>query len=364
MGQDNHTTERGKWKQLSEKERYKIEALLNAGHKPNEISRILGRYRRTIEREIRRGNVVFRRENPYASRNPAVKDFFSEKVYAADVGQRKARENAANKGRGLKIGHDHKLARHLEKRIGKDGFSPDAAIGEIKAKGLPFKVTLCTKTVYNMIDRGDFLNLSNKNLPVKRNHKKRKYRNARKVALNNLSGRSIEERPEEANNRKELGHWEMDLVVGSGKACLLVMTERISRREIISRLPDKRQQSVKEALDRLERKHRGQFSRRFKSVTMDNGSEFIDSKSLEASCLWPGKNRTICYYAHPYSAWERGSNENANKLIRRFIPKGTDIGKLAAKDIKRVEQWMNNYPRKMFGYKTANDIYLAASCVW
>ena len=360
MGQDNHTTKREKWKHLSEKERYKIEVLLRAGHKPNEIARMLGRHRRTIEREIKRGSVLQRRENPYASRNPAVKDFFDEEVYAADVGQRRARENAANKGRGLKIGHDHKLARHLEKRIGKDDFSPDAAIGEIKDKGLIFKVTLCTKTVYNMIDRGDFLNLTNKDLPVKRNNKKRKYRNVRKVALNNLRGRSIEERPAAVNNREELGHWEMDLVVGSGKACLLVMTERVSRKELICKIPDKRQQSVKEALDRLERRHRGQFSKRFKSFTMDNGSEFIDSKSLEASCLQLGKKRTVCYYAHPYSAWERGSNENANKLIRRFIPKGTDIGKLNTRDIKRIEQWMNNYPRRMFGYKTANDIYLAS----
>jgi IS30 family transposase len=360
MGKNNHTTGRKGWKHLSEKERYKIEAFLNAGCKPGEIARMLGRHRRTIEREIKRGTFMKRRENPYASRNPAVKDFLDEAVYAADVGQRKAEENAANKGRGLKIGHDHKLARYLEKLIGKKKFSPDAAIGEIKAQGLTFKVTLCTKTVYNMIERGDFLNLTNKDLPVKRNGKSRKYRKVRKVALNNLKGRSIEERPAVVNNREELGHWEMDLVVGSGKACLLVMTERVSRKELIRKIPDKRQQSVKEALDRLERKHGGQFSCRFKSFTMDNGSEFIDCSSLEASCLRPGENRTVCYYAHPYSAWERGSNENANKLIRRFIPKGTDIGKLSARDIKRIEQWMNNYPRRMFGYKTANDVYVAA----
>lgn len=360
MGQYNHTTGRGKWKQLSEKERYKIEGLLRAGHKPIEVARMLGRHRRTIEREIKRGSVLLRRENPYASRNPAVKDYLDEEVYAADVGQRKARQNAANKGRGLKIGYDHMLARYLEKRVGRDGFSPDAAIGEIKAKGLIFKVTLCTKTVYNMIERGDFLNLTNKDLPVKRDNKKRKYRHVRKVALNNLKGRSIEERPAVVNNREELGHWEMDLVVGSGKACLLVMTERVSRKELIFKIPNKKQQSVKEALDKLERKHKGQFSKRFKSFTMDNGSEFIDSKSLGLSCLRPGENRTVCYYAHPYSAWERGSNENANKLIRRFIPKGTDIGKLNARDIRRIEQWMNNYPRKMFGYKTANEIYIAA----
>ncbi len=134
MGQDNHTTGCKRWKQLSEKERYKIEGFLSEGYKPEEIARILGRHRRTIEREIKRGTFTLRWENPYASRNPAVKDYLEEEEYAADVGQRGAQENAANKGRGLKIGHDHKLARHLEKRIGKDHYSPDAAIGEIKPK--------------------------------------------------------------------------------------------------------------------------------------------------------------------------------------------------------------------------------------
>jgi IS30 family transposase len=93
---------------------------------------------------------------------------------------------------------------------------------------------------------------------------------------------------------------------------------------------------------------------------MDNGSEFLDSVRLEASCLNPCEKRTICYYAHPYSAYERGSNENQNKLIRRFIPKGTDIGKFKDSDIKRIERWMNNYPRRMFGYKSANDMKNAA----
>lgn len=360
MGQVNHTTPKAKWKQLSEKERYQIEVLLEAGHKPKQIAVMLGRDRRTIEREIKRGSFVRLRENPYASRNPKVQDYFYEEVYAADVGQAKAEENASFKGRGLKIGHDHKLATYLEKRIGKDKFSPDTALGEIKKKGLTFKVTLCTKTVYNMIERGDFLNLSNRDLPVKKNKKKRRYRKVRTVALNNLKGLSIEERPESVNSRKEPGHWEMDLLLGSTKACLLVMTERLSRSELIFKLKDKRQQGVLEVLDKLERKHRGKFKERFKSFTMDNGSEFTDFLSLEASCLKPGVKRTVCYYAHPFSAWERGSNENNNKLIRRFVPKGTDISKLTNKDIKRIEHWMNNYPRRMFGYKTANEIYRAA----
>lgn len=360
MGQDNHTIERRKWKQLSEKERYEIEALLRAGHKAKEIAEQLGRDRRTVEREIKRGSIVHRRENPKWSRSPEVKEYLDEMVYAADAGQQRAQRNAANKGRGLKVGRDHKLVRHLERRIGQEGYSPDAAIGEIKAKGLIFETSLCTKTVYNMIDRGDFLNLTHRDLPVKKDGKKREYRKTRTVALNNLKGRSIEERPEAVSNRREIGHWEMDLVVGKGRACLLVLTERKSRKEMLFKLPDKRQQNVIAALDRLERRHRGRFKERFRSITTDNGSEFLNSDGLEASSLNPGEKRTVCYYAHPYSAWERGSNENANKLIRRFVPKGTDIDKLSVADVKRIERWMNNYPRRMFEYKTANDVYKAA----
>jgi IS30 family transposase len=211
-----------------------------------------------------------------------------------------------------------------------------------------------------MIDRGDFLNISNKDLPVKKDGPKRKYRKRRSVALNNLRGRSIEERPEEIESREEPGHWEMDSVVGCGKECLLVMTERKSRRELIFKLPGKEQKYVIGVLDQLERRHKGKFREIFKSITTDNGGEFLDSEGMERSCLKDGGKRTTRYYAHPYSSWERGSNENANKLIRRFIPKGVDFGKYTHKDIRRIENWMNNYPRRIFGYKTANDIYNAA----
>jgi IS30 family transposase len=151
----------------------------------------------------------------------------------------------------------------------------------------------------------------------------------------------------------------MDCVVGKGKACLLVMTERKSRKELIFKLKSRRQECVKAVLDRLERKYKGRFKDEFKSITMDNGSEFLNSEDLEASCLNLKKKRTLCYYAHPYSSWERGSNEVANKLIRRFVPKGTNIGKLTKADIQRIQHWMNNYPRRIFGYKSANELYAA-----
>lgn len=342
MGQEEYTVKKRGWKQITEKERYQLEILLREGLAPPEAGRLLGRDRRTIEREIKKGSVM-QRDSELRERV----------VYCADAGQRKAQENAANKGRPLKIGHDHKLVRHIEKKIKEEKYAPDAVIGEIKEKGLEFAVTICTKTLYNYIAQGLFLNISNKDLPVKRNGKKRTYRRVRKVALNNLRGRSIEDRPESINNREEYGHWEMDCVVGSGKASLLVLTERKTREEMIFKLAAKTQQEVKAVLDSLERQNKSRFASRFKSLTMDNGSEFLDMEKLENSCLRQEKKRTTCYYAHPYSSWERGSNETANKLIRRFVPKGSNIDCLSKSDVKRIERWMNNYPRRMFAYKSA-----------
>ncbi|NTW70857.1 MAG: IS30 family transposase, partial [Eubacteriaceae bacterium] len=80
---------------------------------------------------------------------------------------------------------------------------------------------------------------------------------------------------------------------------------------------------------------------------------------IEKSVL-TNKKRTTAYYAHPYSSWERGSNENTNKIIRRFVPKGSNIGNYSKKAIKQIEQWINNYPRKILGYQTASEVYEAA----
>jgi transposase, IS30 family len=345
MGQEQHNKKSQKWEQLNEKERYQIEILLKEKLTAQEIGKRLGRDRRTIEREISRGKVI--------QLDSGLRE---HQRYCADAGQRIHDEKAHNKGRGLKIGHDHKLASYIEQKIGEEKYSPDAIIGEIRAKGIKFNTSICTKTVYNYIDKNVFLNITNKDLPVKKDGKKQKYRATRTVALNNIKGRSIEERPQSIENRNETGHWEMDCVVGKGKACLLVMTERTKRQELIFKLKAKKQENVKEVIDQLECKYKKQFSEVFKTITMDNGGEFLDCEVLETSCLKAGTKRTTCYYAHPYSAWERGSNEVANKLIRRFIPKGTNIDKLTKADIKRIEHWMNNYPRRMFGYKSANEV--------
>jgi len=347
MSQNNNNIEIRKGKHLTERERYQIEVLLKERIIPKEIAKRLGRHRRTIEREICRGMIWLLKT-----------DLTYKQEYCADTAQMKYDENAKNKGPTLKIGYDHKLAQHIENRIIHDKYSPDAVIGEIKAKGLVFKTQICTKTVYNYIDKGIFLNITNKDLPVKRNKKKGGYKKIR-IAYKNLKGTSIEERDEQINKREEYGHWEMDCVSGKqggSGAVLLVLSERQSREEIIRKLSEKTQECVKRELDRLEKRHGRNFKSIFQTITVDNGGEFLDFERLENSVLKDGRKRTKLYYAHPYSSWERGTNENSNKLIRRFIPKGTDINKISKAGIERIEHWINNYPRRIFGYKTASEM--------
>jgi len=354
MSQLNDTTELRANKHLTERNRYTIEILLKEKYKPLMIAKRLGKGIRTIEREINRGKV--QQQNT---------DLTFRMEYCADFGQRMYDKAARNKGPGLKIGYDIELAKFIENKIIVESWSPDAVIGHIKEKKISFKTTICTKTLYNYIDSEEvFLELTNKHLPVKKDGKKRTYNKVRKIALNNIKGTSIEERSPDIENRDEYGHWEMDCVIGrkaGGGAVLLVLSERSTREELIFKIEAKKQEFVVKEIDDLEKRLGKKFGNKFKTITMDNGSEFLDWEGIENSKLKPGEKRLKTYYAHPFSSWERGTNENINKLIRRFIPKGTDLGKYTKKHIKYIQDWINNYPRKIFGYKTASEMVKLAS---
>lgn len=127
-------------------------------------------------------------------------------------------------------------------------------------------------------------------------------------------------------------------------------------------MKDKTQGSVTNSLNKLKKKLQGKFTEIFKTITVDNGSEFINHKLLETSILDSSNKRTNIYYAHPYFAYERGSNENENnnKLIRKFIDKNTDISKISNKRILYIQNWINNYPCKLFNYMSANHIFIQA----
>ena len=141
-------------------------------------------------------------------------------------------------------------------------------------------------------------------------------------------GDNISHRPEKANNREEFGHWEGDLIVGArntSKEALFTIIERTTRIYLCFKIPNKEMKSVVSLLDKLETNiGTNNFKDIFKSITFDNGTEFKDFTNMERS-YFINEARTKIYYANPYHSWERGSNENGNRMMRKFYPKGTDF---------------------------------------
>lgn len=335
------------FKHLSQNDRIKMETMLNSGHKVVEVAEYLHVHRSTIYREIKRGE--------YTHRNS---DYTEETRYSSDLGQKNHDWNAQGKGRNIKIGNDHPLAEYIEGKIIEDKYSPEAALAAAAESGIEFTTSISVRTLYRYIDKGIFLKLTNKDLPVK--GKRKKHNKRVKVQKRASAGESIENRPDEVKDREIFGHWEMDTVKGKQgvtKSCMLVLTERKTRDEIIVKLPDQKAASVVEAIDRLERKWGDMFTKVFRSITVDNGVEFSDYEGLERSVLHEGEKRTFAFYCHPYSSWERGSNENNNRLIRRHIPKGEDFDEKQDRDIEYIENWINNYPRGIFGFKTSAQLF-------
>lgn len=331
---------------MTEHERYKLESYLETGRGVSWIARKLGFCRQTIYNEMKRGAYLH------------TVRWWDEVRYSADKGQQVHRYNQTAKGRPLKIGTDRAYADFLERKMlgvqenekvdRRKRYSPAAALELARREG--FETSVCVGTLYGYIDKQVFLNLSNKDLWEKGRVKQKKQK-ARRSPHPLLP--SITDRPEIINQRGELGHKEIDLIVGceGSKAATLTMTDRKGRVELAYKIPDKRAASVRAVFDRLERKlGKRRFRETFKSITTDNGSEFLEYDLLTQSVY--GGKRFEVYYCHSYSAWEKGTNENHNRLMRRFFPKGTDFGKVSQREIQEAVDFLNNYPRKILGWKT------------
>lgn len=326
---------------MTKDERTKLEALMQAGLPVAQIARQLGFCRQTIYNEIKVGAYL------HTCANLAYRD---EERYSAQKAQGIHRSRQTAKGRPLKIGNDRAYADFLEDKIIKNKYSPAAALATARKAG--YKTSVCTATLYSYIEKGIFLHLSNKHLWEKSKRKKQGYQPVHRIAHPLLP--SITDRPDCINNREEPGHWEMDLVISKtgSKTVLLTLTERTMRRELITKLPDKKAETVRAVFDRLE-SQMPNFREVFKSITTDNGSEFLQYEKLQKS-IYGGKRFDV-YYCHSYAAWEKGTNENHNRMIRRWYPKGTDFSKISKARIAETQEWMNNYPRKSLRWLTPNE---------
>lgn len=336
------------YRRFTRTDRLKLESLYNVGVPVKLIAQELGFHVSNIYRELKRGMYEhMTTEWTYLQR------------YSADLAQQRADYNNTGKGPQLKIGNDRELLAFIDDLILHKHYSPDAVLGYIKAQGLQFRTTICTTTLYRYIRMGLLPHVTDKDLLFK-GTRKRKYRKLHTIKRA-PKGDSIERRPAEISKRQSFGHWELDSVIGTQTKgqTLLVLTERLTRQEIIFKSKDKTAASTVRMLDKLERQYGDDFSRVFRTITVDNGCEFADCQGLERSILHPGQKRTHIYYCHPYCSAERGSNEKQNSMIRRWIPKGNRMEKYGQKYISEIADWMNHYPRRLFGYRTSSELYAA-----
>ena len=345
MSQVEHTTPKRERKHLNYEERKIIERLYREGVNKNEISKLLLRDKSTIKREIKRGSVIQRKSTPKTAKNPQ-NAYIEKTIYFADVGQRVYDKHRLNCGNKNKIALCPDLVSFVEEKIlGPEKWSPDAAIGYAKTNNITPGQSFSTKTFYNWVD-DCLLNVRNIDLLHKVRRKPHNKRKARKRVL----GKSIDERPAAVETREEFGHWEGDGIVGKNRrGQLITLVERKTGVGLMFNVGNREESRIVEVIDSLAQRFGSGFSAIFKSITFDNGSEFADSASIERD------GRTKAYYAHPYSSFERGTNENWNGIVRRFIPKGRSFDDLTDNIIRRINHYINTLPRKRFGYKTPLD---------
>ena len=262
--------------------------------------------------------------------------------------QDKINENNANKGTRMIV--TNQMASLFRKHVIDERRSPYDAICSMR-KELPGQDIPCLSTWYRHINAGD-VGVRHGETPY---HPGRRRKGTKPHPAMTVPGRlTLDDRPSGATTRSRLGHYEMDTIVSStkGSGGLLVLIDRKSRRYVIELLAHVTQDEVVEALRRMVRR---KALGKVRSITTDNGCEFLDPDRIKAvvGCK--------VYYTRAYASWEKGSVENCNRLVRRWYPKGTDFGKCTRSDMHRLEDVINSIHRKTLNGKSAYEYDTAYS---
>jgi len=301
----------------------------------------------TMRRELKRGM----EGKPFFDK---IKREWFYPEYSAGEAQSDAAWKNAQKGTAQRI--TNHIAVALRRHIVELKKSPEHALHDMSAEG--FASLPCARTVYNHIDHGD-IGVLRGQTPYRPGAKRKRgppLARARKCPGNT----SIEERPPEVGARADFGHWEMDSVVSrvGGRGGLLTLVERSTRFVFAVRL---RAITAKAARNALRGIIRSGALKNIRSITTDNGCEFLDSGALKR--LFRQVNAILqIYYTHAYAAWEKGTVENLNRHIRRFFPKGTDFSRVPASRIAQMRDFINSIPRKLtLNGKTAQEAFSQAA---
>ncbi len=316
--------------QFTVMERAQIEFLHQQGHSHSAIGRMLGRHASSVGREL--------------TRNSTAGSYGAEKAQALYEERRKA---CRPKGR---LAHEP-LREYVEEKIAVEELSPELVSGclQLDFPQAP-KMRVCPETLYSAIYANrHHLDYLQDYLPQKRRtrQKRGQQKGRRGTSIPNRVG--IEERPAAVEERKEIGHWEGDLVVGKGQDGFIVTrVERTSRLLEAVKVQSKRAKEVSQAVIQVLMERPISW---VKSITFDNGTEFSDHQTLSQQL------GVDVYFADPYAAYQRGSNEQVNGRIRRYLPKGTSFQNLTQDQIDYIVERINNRPRKCLGFRTPAQVF-------
>lgn len=316
-----------KYHQITQGERYRISALRQEGLCPAAIARRLGRHRSTISREYARNGSRW------------------------DNGYRPSRAQEQANGRRSRSRRNQRFDEMdwiFVDSLLREEWSPEQTSGHLRKMGA---VSISHETIYCHVwkDRENGGDLC-KHLRCAT--KKRRKRYARYDSRGRLAGkRHISERPSWIERRSQVGHWEIDTVMGSGDGhCIVTLVERATGYVLIGKLTSRHMEETARRTIQLIRKHPGKF----KTITADNGTEFHAYKKIEKA------TGVKIYFATPYHSWERGSNENANGLIRQYLPKRKSMAHVTQHGCNQIAEKLNARPRKRYDFETPEERFHAA----
>jgi IS30 family transposase len=315
-----------RYKHLSIEERDQLAVLRSQGLSLRAMALKLGRNVSTLSRELKR------------NAPPIHAGYYL--AHKADSRAAARREAASHHKR---LGDDRVRAyvlKHLKK-----GWSPELIAGRLKSLG--WVKTVSHEAIYQWVysDAPELIPYL-----VRKNRKRQKRGYSRKHAQSHIPARvPIAQRPAGAQNRSRLGHWEADTMVSrQSRPVLQVSVDRKARYTVMNKLPNRLASTMRKTLNKSMCK---MPRSKLKSFTYDNGTENVEHQLINAVL------GTKSYFCAPYTSQEKGTVENTNGLIRRFFPKRFDFATLQRKDVKAVERWLNNRPRKCLGYSTPAEVF-------
>lgn len=320
------------YKHMTMEEREVMAQMHWEGTAVSEIARVLGRDKGTISRELKRNA-----SPKYQCYTPCQAQKRSD-----------ARRLGASRRPRLK---DKGIRQYVEEKLSV-GWSPELIAGRM---GMDHRgKTISHEAIYQYIYHPTTEKREELIACLRRAHRKRKAKGiGRKQKKTKIPNRvSIQQRPQSVENRRVYGHWEGDsLVSRKSLVALQSLTERKSRLLLLSKMDRKgAQETAMTVIERLWALPEGLR----RSITFDNGTENAQHEIITAEI------GIKCFFAHPYSSWERGTNEHINGLVRWYLPKGTDFSKITDEQIAQIEALINNRPRKCLGFKTPLEVASSA----